>query len=30
MHEMDKQVSSYVSVKFDEKNEKTKTMRYPT
>ena len=30
MHETDKQVSSYVSVKFEEKKRKNKTMKYPT
>ena len=30
MHEMDKQVSSYVSVKFEEQKGKNKTVRYPT
>ena len=30
IHEMDKQVSSYVSVKFEEKKRKNKIVRYPT
>ena len=30
MHEMDKQVSSYVNVKFEEKNGRNKIVRYPT